>query len=99
MKFGNWNLDDNQWKILRCGINVHETTIKQNNKIQNLIYKGKNKTYEHQVLVWSEMHNQSSTILQSWRFTTGMSAYNGMASDHVCRKDGGCFTFLNAKWL
>jgi hypothetical protein len=37
-----------QWKILRCGINVHETTIKQNNKIQNLIYKGNNKTYEHQ---------------------------------------------------
>ena len=42
------NLDDKQRKILRCGINVHETMIKQNHKIQNLIDKGNDKTYEHQ---------------------------------------------------
>ena len=39
-------------------------------------------------LVQSEMYNQS-----------GMSAYNGMASNHVCRKDEGCFIFLYIKWL
>jgi hypothetical protein len=49
-----------EWKILRCWINVHETTIQQNSEIQNLIQRTYDKHWIFNVNQCSVKYTQNS---------------------------------------